>query len=110
MSKSLEAARKALAEKGRSVRKRENMLDHPKVQDRILELEKRAPSAVNNYARAMSGESRTAAMKAFCLECVCWVRSEIRLCTSPACPLYPYRPFQSGDDENVDSEEGEGTA
>ncbi len=47
------------------------------------------------YKRAMTGKSRVAAVKAFCLECVGHARKEITLCTSPACPLYPYRPYKS---------------
>ncbi len=26
-----------------------------------------------------------------CLECVCWSAYEVKHCTSPLCPLYPYR-------------------
>ncbi len=44
------------------------------------------------YDKAMSGESRKAAMKAFCLECCSWHIREVFLCTSPACTLFPYRP------------------
>jgi len=46
------------------------------------------------YLRAMGGKSRPASNKAFCLECVSWEREEVRLCTAPACPLWPYRPFK----------------
>ncbi len=46
-----------------------------------------------NYDRAMSGKSMKCAIKAMCLECMGWDREEVRLCCSPACPLYPYRPF-----------------
>jgi len=44
------------------------------------------------YDRAMSGKSRKAAMRAFCLECVGWQIHEVFSCTDTACPLYPYRP------------------
>jgi hypothetical protein len=46
------------------------------------------------YNRAMSGKSRKAAMHAFCLECVCWERNEVALCTDKDCPLFPYRPYK----------------
>lgn len=46
------------------------------------------------YERAMSGNSRKAAMRAFCLKCVGWERNEVALCTDTQCPLYPYRPFK----------------
>jgi len=31
------------------------------------------------------------AIRAKCLDCVCFQPSEVRLCASSACPLYPYR-------------------
>lgn len=44
------------------------------------------------YDKAMSGKSRKAAMRAFCLECVGWQVNEVHSCTDAACPLHPYRP------------------
>ena len=38
---------------------------------------------------------RSAAIRSFCLECVHWDREEVRLCTAPQCPLYPYRPYKN---------------
>jgi hypothetical protein len=34
------------------------------------------------------------AIKAQCLECVGYVRAEVKLCTSFTCPLYMYRPYK----------------
>ena len=48
----------------------------------------------NGYVKAMSGSSKAAGIKAFCLECVCWERVEVTRCSGTACPLWPYRPFQ----------------
>ena len=31
------------------------------------------------------------AIKAHCMECVCWVRAEVEGCTSSMCPLFPFR-------------------
>ena len=31
------------------------------------------------------------AIRKHCLECVCWVAAEVENCTSPMCPLYPFR-------------------
>jgi hypothetical protein len=45
------------------------------------------------YEKALAGKSRSAAVKAFCLECVCWQKNEIIFCTSCACPLFAVRPF-----------------
>ena len=47
------------------------------------------------YDRAVGGKSRKAAIYAFCLECVCWQREEVLLCTALACPLYAVRPYQT---------------
>jgi len=62
------------------------------------------------YDRAMEGNSRKAGIKSFCLECMGWVRKEVELCTSPACPLYPYRPSYGADgSDNVDDIDVEST-
>jgi len=62
------------------------------------------------YLRAVSGRSMAAGIKAFCAECVGWVREEVRLCTAPACPLYAYRPYTeratAETDEAESDEEG----
>jgi hypothetical protein len=47
-----------------------------------------------NYDKAMRGKSLRAASKAFCLECVGYMKEEVRQCTDLACPLYPYRPYK----------------
>ena len=52
-------------------------------------------SAKKIYERAMAGRSRGAAVKAFCQECVGYVRKEVTLCTDKGCPLYHYRPHRS---------------
>lgn len=48
--------------------------------------------------RAFSGKSKAAGIKAFCLRCVGYVRNDVRDCTSRGCPLWPYRPYQQGDE------------
>jgi hypothetical protein len=47
------------------------------------------------YDKAMAGKSKSAGVKSFCLECMGWARNEIKSCTSPQCPLFPYRPYKS---------------
>ncbi len=49
----------------------------------------------DNYSKAMSGKSRAAAVKAKCLDCCCWQRKEVQLCTAVTCPLWMYRPYQN---------------
>lgn len=46
-----------------------------------------------------SSDSKAAAIKAMCQECMGYddgSTAAIRDCTSPACPLYPHRPYQRG--------------
>ena len=43
------------------------------------------------YDRAMRGRSRQAAIRAHCLMCVGWEWAEVKRCTAPGCPLFPYR-------------------
>ncbi len=57
--------------------------------------------------RAYQGKSKAAGIKAFCLQCVGYVRDDITGCTALGCPLWPYRPYQKGaDDEHEDVEPG----
>jgi hypothetical protein len=53
--------------------------------------------AVAHKIRTKTGKTRKvsltplSAIRAFCLECVCWSRGEVKKCTDPLCPLYPFR-------------------
>ena len=51
----------------------------------------------SNYKKAMSGNSRAAAVKAKCLDCTCWNRTEVAHCSVETCPLWPYRPYRKAD-------------
>lgn len=44
------------------------------------------------YDRAMTGRSRKSAMRVFCAECCGYEIREVHCCSSPECPLFPYRP------------------
>ena len=46
------------------------------------------------YDIAMSGRSLRAAVNSQCIECVGYVFKEIKLCCSPQCPLFQYRPVR----------------
>jgi len=65
--------------------------DEALIRERALETPEKC---LNTYLKAMRGRSRGAAVKAFCQMCMGYVRREIRECSDPACPLYPYRPYQ----------------
>ena len=58
--------------------------------------------------RAYRGSaSPRVAIKAFCLQCVGYLREDVRNCTADGCPLHEYRPYQDGAE---DGDEGEGDA
>lgn len=52
------------------------------------------------YVKAYSGNSKAAALKAFCLFCTGNMVKEVRNCSSWACPLHPYRPYQAEGEED----------
>ena len=54
------------------------------------------------YEKAMSGKSKAAGIKAHCLDCCAWQRVEVPICGVPACPLYPYRPYQKGQSDETE--------
>ena len=49
------------------------------------------------------------AIRAKCLDCVCWQPKEVRLCPSEKCPLHPYRMGHrpKGDNDTEDEAEDE---
>lgn len=53
--------------------------------------------AVSHTIRTRHGKTRKvsltplSAIRAHCLECVCWVTEEVRHCTGKLCPLSPFR-------------------
>jgi len=73
----------------------------------VVELRlKEAPiSCQNTLRRAFSGvSSPRSAIKAMCLACTGYERAEIASCTGFSCPLWMYRPFQKGVED--EAEEG----
>lgn len=53
--------------------------------------------AVKHEIRSKDGKTQKVsltplrAIRAQCLECVCWQPEEVKLCTSPLCSLFPFR-------------------
>lgn len=62
------------------------------VKDRLAEMPVSCRRSYLSALMARGGAKR--AIKAFCLECVCWDRDEVRNCTAVACPLYAYRSYK----------------
>lgn len=46
------------------------------------------------FEKAFSGNSKSSAIKAKCLDCCCFNREEISKCNVKKCPLWSYRPYQ----------------
>lgn len=65
---------------------------------RVAKVISEAPeSAQKTLTEAFSGAaSPRKAIKAMCLTCVGYDRDAIRNCTGYSCPLWEYRPFQTG--------------
>lgn len=59
------------------------------------------------YLKAMSGKSMRAAVNAKCLDCMNWQSTEVKLCPSMDCPLWPYRPYQGGKNTEAATESTE---
>lgn len=73
-------------------------------EERIEKHRKQVPKDfLRVYDIAMAGRSLRAAVNSQCIECMGYSLKEVRLCCSPQCPLFPYRPL-GGVAENVDSE------
>lgn len=51
-------------------------------------------SCIGVFEKAYRGRSRSAAIKATCLQCMWLDREAIRECTDTSCPSHSYRPFQ----------------
>ena len=46
------------------------------------------------YDIAQGGHSLRAAINSQCCECMGFVFAEVKVCCSPQCPLFPYRPLR----------------
>ena len=80
-----------------------------KLQDKELE----ACSALYKgvMERAYAGKSSPrGAIKAMCLYCVGYIRSDVQNCTSYACPLHAYRPKYGENGPGNDVEDTESAA
>ena len=54
------------------------------------------------YLAAVSGKaSPRNAIKAFCIECMGYIRSEVTKCETIDCPLNLYRPYGKANDEDL---------
>jgi hypothetical protein len=67
------------------------------VRQRSRRIETAPQSFRKLLAQAMSGKcSPRAAIKAQCAECVGFDRQAVTFCSSYACPLWAFRPYQAG--------------
>lgn len=63
---------------------------------RLADVRRDAPRYVRVFQRAYGGHSLRAAVDAHCIECMGLDAAEVKLCTSPACPLFACRPGRRG--------------
>lgn len=59
---------------------------------------------------AAAVRSRAAAVKLFCLECVGYLREDVRACTAHACALWRWRPYQNDREDDALTPEKPGVA
>ena len=57
----------------------------------LEDVREHAPRYVGTFRRAYSGKSLRAAVNAGCCECMGLSAAEVKKCTAPACPFWPYR-------------------
>ena len=56
--------------------------------------------ALKHHIKSASGKlqevtlTRGKAIRYFCYECMGWQKQEVRNCTAPNCPLFPFRPLR----------------
>ena len=62
--------------------------------EKINEVKATNKMYVGVFESAYRGNSKANAIKAMCLDCVGYIRSEVTNCTSLGCPLWTQRPFQ----------------
>ncbi|MGA2915457.1 MAG: hypothetical protein ABSE89_05475 [Sedimentisphaerales bacterium] len=70
--------------------KQMQQLEKEKIAQRLAEIPKKYRKI---YRKAVETNNKQAAIDAFCLECVCWQKNEVKNCSCPACPLFGVRPF-----------------
>jgi len=58
------------------------------IEERLKQIPKKYRA---KYKKAVTGKSRTDAIRSFCMECCGYQEKEVTLCTDLACSLYPYR-------------------
>lgn len=69
------------------------------------QLEDVPPMYQGTIGKAYEGKcSPRAAIKAFCLHCTGYERVQVTNCTSLACPLWLFRPFQAVEKQAMDTE------
>ena len=54
-------------------------------------MEDYVPQRYKALQKKARGGSRKAAMRLKCLDCSCWVATEVTKCTCNQCALYPFR-------------------
>jgi hypothetical protein len=70
-----------------------------KIKERLEQIKRHSPKLYPLFLRVYANRnSKAAAIKAKCLDCCCYQRKEVELCTVVACPLWHVRPYQKGEE------------
>ena len=77
----------------------------PEDQAKVDEYVEQIPVSARSICdKAFSGESSALnAIRAKCLDCSCWQRDEITHCRVLRCPLWKWRPYQPGAQDEADT-------
>jgi hypothetical protein len=75
----------------------------PKQAEIISKMEKEKNSRTEIFRKAYEGKGFKSSIKSKCLDCCCFIVSEIRYCTVETCPLWTVRPYQLDEEESIDN-------
>jgi len=71
------------------------MLQRSDITERIAKQRADMPKQYRRvYDIAMTGKSLRSAVNSQCIQCMGYVFDEVKLCVSPQCPLFLYRPVR----------------
>ena len=87
----MQAGRAAL--KSQTADSRMQSLKAPELEE-VKNASKYLPSVRNVFLKAFSGKSPAAGIKAKCIQCSAYQKSEITLCRVTDCAIFRYRPYQ----------------
>ena len=88
------------ANRGARVSRKERFAKNDQIKESFIALRKRTPINLHTLVDRVEKGSLKAAIRLMCAQCMGHenVAKEVRNCTSKACPLYAFRPYQKPTD------------